>query len=38
MDVFARKSGVFTPLSESQQATLDEEQLAAYNDLGMGRS
>ncbi len=33
MDVFELKTGKLTPLSEEQQATLNEEQLAAYIDL-----
>ena len=33
MDIFELKTGKLTPLTESQQASLNEEQLAAYNDL-----
>ena len=33
MDVFEIKTGKFSPLNKSQQATLNEEQLAAYTDL-----
>ena len=33
MDVFELKTGKLTPLSEEQQATLNEEQLAAYFNL-----
>ncbi len=32
-DVFQMKTGVFTPLTEEQQATLTDEQRAAYDDL-----
>ena len=32
-DIFELKTGKLTPLTEPQRATLNEEQLAAYNDL-----